>query len=55
MCSQNLGCPSCLWSYMTEDGRLWCDNANMPAVERCEDFEYDPGTDEWERDGEAEE
>jgi len=42
-------CYSCRWSVGSMEG-LFCEETLMPAVEVCEFFEYEPGTDEDVRD-----
>lgn len=50
-----LTCRSCHHSHHRALGQdialpcLWCGLHQRPAVERCEDFDREPGTDEQER------
>jgi|GEM_PF-4961450 len=40
-------CWSCTHSRESRDGRrLWCWLHTGPAIRRCKDFDYEPGTDE---------
>jgi len=41
-------CLSCRHS-IGADGGIWCQLRQSPAVRRCAEFEYEPGTDEGER------
>ena len=38
------------WSCAHLEGEFWCGLNDKPVLpEACDDFEYEPGSDEWER------
>lgn len=41
-----LTCHSCRWSACDASSRLFCQLRDEPCGQTCEDFEYEPGTDE---------
>lgn len=41
-----LFCHSCRWSAVGSSGALWCQLRDERCTQTCEEFEYEPGTDE---------
>lgn len=50
--SRTFSCYSCWWSIGTLDGLL-CKLKQMPALQRCDRFVFEAGTDESERTPDA--
>lgn len=42
---RSLSCKSCMWCGY-HAGALWCEKFGHQADERCDEFVYEPGTDE---------